>query len=203
MELVDDESVSNDSDNNSTDRERRIAFYIKTNYSFDKRNKAAEQDKHDRHHSRKRREVVDVEKIVDDNSVNNDGDSNSTDRERRIALSIKAKYSFDKWNKAVEHDKHNRHNSRKRRDEFSDSTSNSTDRERRIAFYIKAKYSFDKRNKATEHDKHDRHHSRKRREVVDVVELVDDESVSNDSDNNSTDRERIAFYINAKHSFDK
>ena len=60
MELVDDERVSNDSDSNSTDRERRIAFYIKAKYSFDKWNKAAEHDKQNRHHSRKLREVVDV-----------------------------------------------------------------------------------------------------------------------------------------------
>ena len=116
MEIVDDDSVSNDSDSNSTDRERRIAFYIKAKYSFDKWSKAAEHDKHDRHHSRKRHEVVDVVELVDDESVSNDSDSNSTDRERRIAFYIKAKYSFDKWNKAAEHDKQNRHHSRKLRE---------------------------------------------------------------------------------------
>ena len=95
--------------------ERRIAFYIKAKYSFDKRNKATEHDKHDRHHSRKRREVVDVVELVDDESVSNDSDNNSTDRERRIAFYIKTNYSFDKRNKAAEQDKHDRHHSRKRR----------------------------------------------------------------------------------------
>ena len=127
------------SESNSTGRERRIAFYINAKYSFDNWNKAAKHDKHSCHQSRKRREVVDVVEIVDDDSVSNDSDSNSTDRERRIAFYIKAKYSFDKWNKAVEHDKHNRHNSRKRRDEFSDSTSNSTDLGEENCFLYKGK----------------------------------------------------------------
>ena len=83
--------VSNDTDSNTTDLERRIAFYINAKCSFDKWNKAAEHDKHDRHHSRKRREVVDVVELVNYESVSNDRDSKSTDRERRIAFYIKGK----------------------------------------------------------------------------------------------------------------
>ena len=69
--------VSNDTDSNTTDLERRIAFYINAKCSFDKWNKAAEHDKHDRHHSRKRREVVDVVELVNYESVSNDRDSKS------------------------------------------------------------------------------------------------------------------------------
>ena len=150
VELVDDDHTSNDTDSNSTDREKRNAFYIKAKYSYDKRNKAAKHEKHG-HHSRERREVEVVEPVDNDS---NDTDSNSTDREKRNAFYIKAKYSYDKRNKADKHEKHDSHHSRKRREvevvelvDDDDSASNSTRRERRNANYIKAKHTSDKRHK--------------------------------------------------------